>query len=166
MTTNTKYPSWYNSAQEPSYNVIIRENDINLLEDCIWLEGNNDDTNAQGAIIGVYSISLSEARKLIKAFNAIKNLHYTNSHIHYAQADCFGDFTFLNESDEGAICRVYYETLIIPEKKIGDDIHHGSTWFQCIPKDYQGLVMEFEIPIYAIIKWVEYFDKHENNQRT
>jgi hypothetical protein len=150
-------------ATEPTFNVIIREADINLLEDCICLEGNEDCNHARSSIIGTYSIGLSEARKLIEAFNAVVNLHYVNSHIHYAQADCFGSFTFLNESDDDAICRVFYETLIIPEKKIGDDIYHGSTWFQFIPKDYHGLVMEFEIPIYAIIKWVSYFDKHENN---
>lgn len=150
-------------AEEPTFNVIIREEDINLLEDHICLEGNEDYSHEKSSIIGTYSIGLSEARKLIEAFNSVVNLHYVNSHIHYAQADCFGYFTFLNESDDAAICRVFYETLIIPEKKIGDDIYHGSTWFQFVPKDYQGLVMEFNIPIYDIIKWVSYFDKHENN---
>ena len=150
-------------AEEPTFNVIIREEDINLLEDHICLEGNEDCNHAKSSIIGTYSIGLSEARKLIEAFNSVVNLHYVNSHIHYAQADCFGYFTFLNESDADAICRVFYETLIIPEKKIGDNIYHGSTWFQFVPKDYHGLVMEFNIPIYDIIKWVSYFDKHENN---
>jgi hypothetical protein len=144
-------------ATEPTFNVIIREADINLLEDCICLEGNEDCNHARSSIIGTYSIGLSEARKLIEAFNAVVNLHYVNSHIHYAQADCFGYFTFLNESDDESIRRVFHETLIIPEKKIGDDIYRGSTWFQFVPKDYQGLVMEFNIPIYDIIKWVSYF---------
>lgn len=150
-------------AEEPTFNVIIREEDINLLEDHICLEGNEDYNHAKSSIIGTYSIGLSEARKLIETFNSVVNLHYVNSHIHYAQADCFGYFTFLTESDADTICRVFYETLIIPEKKIGDNIYHGSTWFQFVPKDYHGLVMEFNIPIYDIIKWVEYFDKHENN---
>lgn len=154
MTTNTKFTSQHS---DPTFNVIIREADINLLEDYMYLEGNEDHGPERGPIIGTYSIGLSEARKLIEAFNSVVNLHYVNSHIHYAQADCFGGFTFLNESDDDSIRRVFYETLIIPEKKIGDDIHHGSTWFQFVPKDYQGLVMEFEIPIYDIIKWVSYF---------
>ena len=163
MPTNTEFTDMYST---PSYNIIIREEDINLLDEDICLEGNEDYRCKQGSIIGTYSIGLSTARKLIESFNDVINLHSKNSHLHYVRADGFGDFTFLNESDEESFYRVYSETLIIPERKIGDDIYLGSIWYQFVPKDYQGLVMEFNIPIYDIIKWVEYFDKHENNQRT
>ena len=155
MTTNTKFTSRHN---DPTFNVIIREADINLLEDHIYLEGNEDYGPERGPIIGTYSIRLSAAKSLINAFNAVVNLHNIDSHIYHVQAASFGDFTFLNESDDDSICRVYPETLIIPEKKIGDEIYYGSTWFQFVPKDYQGLVLEFKIPIYDIIKWVSYFE--------
>ena len=158
MSKNPKQPRWYDMIREPLFNVVIREEDINVLEDHIWLEGNEDHSHKRGPIIGTYSIRLSTAKALINAFNTVVNLHNIDPHIHYAQADCFGNFDFLSESDDGSVCRVFHETLIIPEKKIGDDIHHGSTWFQFVPKDYQGLVMEFEIPIYDIIKWVSYFE--------
>ena len=163
MNENTKQPERSTMVEEPTFNVIIRETNITLLDEDICLEGNEDYSCEQGSIIGTYSIGLSTARKLIEAFNDVINLHSKNSHLHYVRADSFGDFTFLNESDEEDLYRVYSETLIIPERKIGDDIYLGSTWFQFVPKDYQGLVMEFNIPIYDIIKWVEYFDKHENN---
>lgn len=163
MTTNTKYPSWCGA---PSYNVIIREADTTYKAEHMYLTGNDDFDQPRGPVIGTYSISLTSARELIKAFYAVKDLHYKNDNIHFVQAAAFGCFTILSEADEHEVCRTTYETLIIPEKKIGDDTHHGSVWFQLMPKDYYGLVMEFEIPIYAIIKWVEYFDKHENNQRT
>lgn len=160
MTTNTKFNSWCGA---PSYNVIIREADISYKEEDTYLVGNEDFDQPKGPVIGTYSINLTRARELIKAFYAVKDLHYKNNNIYYVQAAAFGCFTILSESDEYAVCRTKGETLISPEKKIGDDIYHGSVWFQLTPKDYTGLTLEFEIPIYAIIKWVAYFDKHENN---
>lgn len=129
----------------------------------MYLTGNDDFDQPKGPVIGTYSISLTSARELIKAFYAVKDLRYKNNNIYYVQAAAFGCFTTLSEADEHELRRTTGETLISPEKKIGDDIYPGSVYFQLLPKDYQGLVLEFNIPIYDIIKWVEYFDKHENN---
>ena len=163
MTTNIKFNSWCGA---PSYNIIIRDEDVTYTEEHMYLTGNEDFDQPKGPVIGTYSISLTSARELIKAFYTVKDLHYKTNKIHYVQADGFGYFTVISEEDAYEVRRTTCETLIIPEKKIGDDIFQGSVYFQLLPKDYQGLVMEFGIPIYDIIKWVEYFDKHENNQRT
>lgn len=160
MTTNIKVNSWCGA---PSYNLIIRDEDISYKEEHMYLVGNDDFDQPKGPVIGTYSISLTSARELIKVFYAIKDLHYKNNNIYYVQAAAFGCFTVISEADEQELHRTTGETLISPEKKIGDDIYHGSVYFQLLPKDYQGLVLEFEIPIYDIIKWVEYFDKHEDN---
>ena len=157
MNENTEQQEWRTMEEEPTFNVIIREEEINLLDDDTCLEGNEDYRHEKSSIIGTYSIDLSTARELVEAFNDVKRLHCKNSRLRYVRAACFGDFTFLNESDEDSVCRVFYETLIIPEKEVDGDIYRGAAWYQFIPKDYQGLVMEFEIPIYDIIKWVSYF---------
>ena len=154
MTTNIKVNSWCGA---PSYNLIIRDEDISYKEEHMYLIGNEDFDQPRGSVIGTYSISLTSARELIKAFYTVKDLHYKNNKIYYVQTAAFGCFTVLSEVDELELRRTTVETLISPEKKIGDKIYSGSVYFQVLPKDYQGLVLEFNIPIYDIIKWVSYF---------
>lgn len=158
MSKNPKQPRWYDMIREPLFNVIIREEDINVLEDDICLEGNEDYSHKRGAIIGTYSIRLSTAKALINTFNTVVNLHNIDPHIYHVKAESFGYFTFIRDDDTGNVYRTFCETLIIPEKQISDTKYEGTVWYQFVPKDYQGLVMEFEIPVYDIIKWVEYFE--------